>query len=70
VAVQFRQTEITLQQATESVLNQVQPLGGRGGIIAIGADGQVALPFQTMLMYRGLWQNGAISTGIGNETYS
>jgi isoaspartyl peptidase/L-asparaginase-like protein (Ntn-hydrolase superfamily) len=48
----------------------VNPMGGRGGLIAVSADGQVVMPFQTMLMYRGLWQNGALTTGIGEETYS
>jgi hypothetical protein len=28
-------------------------------------DGDVATPFQTMLMYRGVWSDGEITIGIG-----
>ena len=68
VAVHHQHTN--LEEAAERVLNEVAPFGGRGGLIAVSADGQVVMPFQTMLMYRGLWHNGALTTGIGEETYS
>ena len=55
--------------ACENVLDMVKPMGGRGGLIAVSKAGEVALPFQTMLMYRGVWRNGKISTGIGDEEY-
>ena len=70
VAVQLRNQPENLAAACTSVLDMVKPMGGRGGIIAISRSGEVALPFQTMLMYRGLWRAGAISTGIGDEEYS
>ena len=70
LAVQFRQPDTSLLEASHRVLEMVNPMGGRGGLIAVSADGQVVMPFQTMLMYRGLWQNGALTTGIGEETYS
>jgi beta-aspartyl-peptidase (threonine type) len=50
------------------VLDVVEPLGGRGGLIAVSADGQVAMPFRVTLMYRGVWRNGTVSTGIGPDS--
>ena len=51
----------------ESVLEMVEPIGGRGGIIAVDSDGNIAMPFQTMLMYRGAWKDGKINLGIYPE---
>ena len=57
----------SLFEACESVLYQVAPLGGRGGIIAINDEGDLVMPFQTTLMYRGSWIDGEISLGIGPD---
>ena len=44
----------TPHQAGEAVINQVIPrLGGDGGAIVLGADGAIAMPFNTEGMYRG-----------------
>ena len=43
----------SLQEAAEAVLAQVASLGGEGGLIAVDAAGNVALPFNTPAMYRG-----------------
>ena len=67
VGVGMRQDEADLAEVCDHVLNLVEPLGGRGGLIAVSADGQVALPFRVTLMYRGLWRHGAITTGIGPD---
>ena len=56
---------IGLEQAAERVLDDVAPLGGRGGLIAVNTNGEVVMPFQTMLMYRGVYADGACSVGIG-----
>jgi beta-aspartyl-peptidase (threonine type) len=57
-----------LRTAAQKVLDEVKPFGGRGGLIAVTQDGQAVLPFQTMLMYRGLYRNdGTVSVGIGPE---
>jgi isoaspartyl peptidase/L-asparaginase-like protein (Ntn-hydrolase superfamily) len=48
-------------------LNEVQPFGGRGGLIAVNIQGEVVMPFQTMLMYRGVYQDGDLQVGIGPE---
>jgi hypothetical protein len=38
-------------------------------VIAVSKAGAVALPFQTMLMYRGVGRSGKTTTGIGDEEY-
>ena len=56
---------LSLDGACRDVLDAVEPIGGRGGVIAVTTDGDVATPFQTMLMYRGVWKDGEITIGIG-----
>ena len=56
---------LSLDDACRDVLDAVEPIGGRGGVIAVTRDGDVAAPFQTMLMYRGVWKHGEITIGIG-----
>ena len=58
---------MSLPQAAEHVLNEVEPFGGRGGLIALNSQGDVVMPFQTMLMYRGVFQDGDVKVGIGPE---
>jgi len=66
VAVNHR--SMPLEEAAQRVLDDVEPLGGRGGLIAVSRDGDVVLPFQTMLMYRGLYrEDGGVSVGIGPD---
>ena len=57
----------SLEDACANMLQMVAPLGGRGGVIAIDSQGSVAIPFQTMLMYRGTYQDGEVTIGIGPE---
>lgn len=57
----------SLFEACEGVLYKVAPLGGRGGLIAINDEGDLVMPFQTTLMYRGSWIDGEISLGIGPD---
>ncbi|MEC8107497.1 MAG: isoaspartyl peptidase/L-asparaginase, partial [Candidatus Thermoplasmatota archaeon] len=59
------ETGLGLDDACRDVLDAVEPIGGRGGVIAVTKDGDVATPFQTMLMYRGVWKEGEITIGIG-----
>ena len=64
VATRLRLGE-SLETACKNMLDMVAPLGGRGGVIAIDSNGNIEIPFQTMLMYRGYWKDGEIMTGIG-----
>ena len=67
VGVGMRDEGADLGAVCERVLDVVEPLGGRGGLIAVSADGHIAMPFRVTLMYRGLWDKGHISTGIGPD---
>ena len=60
----------SLEIACKNMLDMVAPLGGRGGVIAIDSDGNIEIPFQTMLMYRGYWKDGEMMTGIGPDLSS
>lgn len=45
---------LSLQQACERVIfDKIPTLGGNGGLIAVDAEGNIALPFNTEGMYRG-----------------
>ncbi len=57
----------SFKDCTTRVLDEVRPLGGRGGLIAVLRNGEWLLPFQTTLMYRGVWQAGGVKLGIGPE---
>ena len=49
---------VPVAEAAERVLrDRVGALGGAGGLIALGADGDPALPFTTAAMHRG-WRTG------------
>ena len=69
VATRLRLGE-SLETACKNMLDMVAPLGGRGGVIAIDSDGNIEIPFLTMLMYRGYWKDGEIMTGIGPDLSS
>jgi L-asparaginase / beta-aspartyl-peptidase len=47
-----------VEEAASRVLGDVGQLGGFGGLIAVDAAGDVALPFTTAAMNRGLWRAG------------
>lgn len=54
VAERVRMTGEKLQQAVDAVLADIADLGGKGGMIAVAADGSSAWGFSTPAMYRGL----------------
>jgi beta-aspartyl-peptidase (threonine type) len=64
-------TDMTLADAAHHVVNVVVPqLGGDGGAIALDADGNIAMPFNTSGMYRG-WvkPDGSRGTAVfGDES--
>ena len=53
--------------AAEKILSEVAPLGGRGGLIAVTKAGELVMPFQTRLMYRGYWKDGEAKVAIGPD---
>ena len=44
----------SLQQALDTVLADIESLGGKGGLIAVAPDGDAAWGFTTPAMYRGM----------------
>jgi L-asparaginase / beta-aspartyl-peptidase len=55
LAARMRFTGASLAAAAEAALRDaVEPLGGRGGLIALDRQGNVATPFNTEGMYRGV----------------
>lgn len=59
----------SLHEAARAVIfEQLLPIGGDGGLVAIDAAGNVAMPFNTAGMYRGLkMSDGRKSVQIWNE---
>jgi beta-aspartyl-peptidase (threonine type) len=47
----------TVEQACDEALEQVRKFEGRGGCIAIGRDGAIAMPFNSKVMFRA-WFDG------------
>ncbi|MGB5104178.1 MAG: isoaspartyl peptidase/L-asparaginase, partial [Steroidobacteraceae bacterium] len=51
--------------ANEVVMNQLVRLGGDGGVIAIGRDGSIAMPFNSEGMLRGSMDSSRrLTTGL------
>jgi beta-aspartyl-peptidase (threonine type) len=51
-----------LAEAARRALEEVRALGGAGGCVAVDAAGNVAMPFSTPVMYRGVI-GGSVGTG-------
>jgi isoaspartyl peptidase/L-asparaginase-like protein (Ntn-hydrolase superfamily) len=65
LAALVRHAGLGLAEAGERVAAALGPLGG-GGLIAVGRDGAIAMPFTTPAMYRG-WASGdePVATAVG-----
>ena len=57
----------SLQQALDAVLQDIEALGGRGGLIAVSPTGEVAWGFTTPAMYRGVAGPGERWVAIYSE---
>ncbi len=44
--------------ARDSIFATLQPLGGRGGLVAVSRDGELAMPFNSSGMYRAWLREG------------
>lgn len=54
LAARVRMGGATLQDALDAVLSDIASLGGKGGMIAVGPNGDAAWGFTTPAMYRGM----------------
>jgi beta-aspartyl-peptidase (threonine type) len=57
----------SLQQALDAVLEDIEALGGRGGLIAVSPTGETAWGFTTPAMYRGVAGPGERRVAIYSE---
>jgi beta-aspartyl-peptidase (threonine type) len=48
------------EAAAAAVRDGVEPLGGRGGLVALDRRGNVALPFNSEGMYRGVVRDDGV----------
>src|SRR3984893_15238715 len=60
IAARLRYGGQSLRQAASAVVEGLGKVGGRGGVVAVGRDGTVALPFNCAGMYRGYVQDDGI----------
>lgn len=67
VAARIRLGGETLQQAIDAVLADIASLGGKGGLIAVGPDGDAAWGFTTPAMYRGMADERGRTVGIYSD---
>jgi beta-aspartyl-peptidase (threonine type) len=69
VAAQMRLGGKNLAEAAQAALAELEHLGGQGGLIALDAQGNCVLPFNTGRMYRGwLCLDGTRATQIYSST--
>lgn len=60
IAARMRYTGATLEQAAHAVMFEELPsIGGKGGLIAVDAQGNITMPFNTEGMYRGYARPGS-----------
>jgi beta-aspartyl-peptidase (threonine type) len=70
IAARIAHGKQTLAEAAASVVAELGLVGGSGGIVAVGADGALALPFNCAGMYRGyVKDDGIVYTAIYDEPY-
>lgn len=65
IACRLRFTRQTLAEATEAALSDVAELGGDGGLIALTANGEIAMPYNSDGMKRAaLFADGRILSAV------
>lgn len=70
IAARIVHAGVSPAEAATAVVAELGRVGGSGGVVAIGRDGEVALPFNCAGMYRGYVEdNGIVYTAIYDEPY-
>ena len=54
IAARIRLKGESVAEAAQAAIAEMAALGGTGGVIVVGADGETAFPFNSVGMYRGL----------------
>ena len=71
IAARIAHAGQSLGQAAEGVVAELGRVGGSGGLVAVGRDGSIALPFNCSGMYRGYVRgNGIAYTAIYDEEFT
>jgi beta-aspartyl-peptidase (threonine type) len=70
IAARVAHRRETLAEAARTVIDDLGRVGGSGGLVAVGRDGELALPFNCNGMYRGYVKtDGIVYTAIYDEAY-
>lgn len=70
IAARLRHRGDGLAEAACAVIDELGRTGGSGGLVAVGRDGELALPFNSPGMYRGYVKSGGtVYTAIYHEAY-
>ena len=70
IAARVAHRRETLAEVARTVIDDVGRVGGSGGLVAVGSDGELALPFNCSGMYRGYVKtDGIVYTAIYDEAY-
>jgi beta-aspartyl-peptidase (threonine type) len=70
VAARLRHAGQSLAAAAAAVVAELAQFGGSGGVVAVDRHGNLALPFNSVGMYRGFVAgDGAVCTAIFDEAY-
>jgi beta-aspartyl-peptidase (threonine type) len=70
IAARIRHGGQRLAEAASEVVRELGTAGGSGGLVAVGRNGELALPFNCSGMYRGYVEtDGIVYTAIYDETY-
>jgi L-asparaginase / beta-aspartyl-peptidase len=70
IAARIRHGGRSLAEAAHKVIEELGHIGGSGGLVAVGRDGDLALPFNCSGMYRGYVEaDGIVYTAIYDEAY-
>ncbi len=70
IAARVAHRRETLAEAARAVIDDLGRVGGSGGLVAVGRDGELALPFNCDGMYRGYVKtDGIVYTAIYDEAY-
>jgi len=59
VSALMNYSSLSVEQAARQVIDKLSGRGGRGGLIAMDKNGNIAMPFNTEGMYRGYHLNGS-----------
>ena len=59
VSALMNYSSLSVEQAARQVIDKLSGRGGRGGLIAMDKNGNIAMPFNTEGMYRGYYLNGS-----------